>query len=101
MYNGEYIPLFSFIHIKIRCLLLFFMKLNYINLIYIIFIYLNFNILIKSLGSSAVERQPFKLVVQGSIPCWGARFLLFFNIKYKPTEWVSKQTNKRRLICLR
>ena len=28
----------------------------------------------ESLVSSAVERQPFKLVVEGSIPSWGAFF---------------------------
>ena len=30
--------------------------------------------IIESLVSSAVERQPFKLVVEGSIPSWGAFF---------------------------
>lgn len=29
-----------------------------------------------SLVSSAVERQPFKLVVEGSIPSWGELFFL-------------------------
>ena len=48
-----------------------------------------FTIRSESLDSSAVERQPFKLVVEGSIPSWGAFFLLFpfkqtalFIIKY-------------------
>ena len=32
------------------------------------------NISSGGLDSSAVERQPFKLVVEGSIPSWGASF---------------------------
>ena len=36
-------------------------------------------VLVESLVSSAVERQPFKLVVEGSIPSWGENF--FFNIE--------------------
>ena len=32
------------------------------------------NINAGGLDSSAVERQPFKLVVEGSIPSWGASF---------------------------
>ena len=34
------------------------------------------------LVSSAVERQPFKLVVEGSIPSWGASFFPNFSFIY-------------------
>ena len=50
-------------------------------------------VLIESLVSSAVERQPFKLVVEGSIPSWGAIFFKYSKLSTFIRNLIKKIAN--------